>query len=402
MLGGAISLLLGFDIVLTERGAAMTIGGVVALSGGVIAVGIGLALKRLKQILVVLEARAAKPVRSAGADRPVVSMVADEARAEVASAPAEPAEPANPPRPPLAPTPPVAGGPLLPGLATAGIAGAAAIGAASVFGRGRSEESAPPPTPEPASTRPLPAWAPEPVRAEPASEHASPATQLDLPQDLEEELSRALAETTIPSGVGTSPSEPAATGRSFEEGLSELLGRTSPPLAEPAPRQDLADLLGAPGPADEKVPAQEPDGQPSSDEAADAAPMGTDVKATDADLDVPAEAWRDEPQEPEQEPGLELEAPPTAHFDDDLFVEAQEASEGANRVLDEEFAQAAEELSSEPFEAAAPATPVLGTYTIGGRTYRMFGDGSVEAVSEKGEVERFSSMDALRRHLAGA
>jgi hypothetical protein len=53
--GGAFFLLLGFDIVMTERGAAMTIGGAVALAGGVVTLGLGFALFRLTQILRALE-----------------------------------------------------------------------------------------------------------------------------------------------------------------------------------------------------------------------------------------------------------------------------------------------------------------------------------------------------------
>ncbi len=45
-----------------------------------------------------------------------------------------------------------------------------------------------------------------------------------------------------------------------------------------------------------------------------------------------------------------------------------------------------------------PSKKVLGTYNAGGRTYSMYADGSVEAATESG-VERFSSMDELRRHL---
>jgi hypothetical protein len=65
--GGAAFLLLGFDIVMTERGSAMTIGGTIALSGGVVTLGLGLALLRLTQILRALEARDA-PIGDAKPD----------------------------------------------------------------------------------------------------------------------------------------------------------------------------------------------------------------------------------------------------------------------------------------------------------------------------------------------
>jgi hypothetical protein len=55
MIGGAAFLLLGFDVVMTERGAAMTMGGVTALSGGAVTLALGFALLRLSQILRALE-----------------------------------------------------------------------------------------------------------------------------------------------------------------------------------------------------------------------------------------------------------------------------------------------------------------------------------------------------------
>ncbi len=131
MLGGAVSLLLGFDIVMTERGAAMTLGGVVALSGGVIAVGIGLALVRLNQLLRVLESRAAKPLRASAPDRPVVPIAVDEVRPPTAAP--GPVAPLSPVRAPSA------GDALIPAAAVAGVA---AIGAATVLGRPSSEEEA--------------------------------------------------------------------------------------------------------------------------------------------------------------------------------------------------------------------------------------------------------------------
>ncbi len=138
MLGGAFSLLLGFDIVMTERGAAMTIGGVVALSGGVISVGIGLALVRLNQLLGALEARAARPQRAGAPDRPVLPLAVEEARP-----PAVPIEPsiASP-----SVRPPTLGDSLAPSAAAAGIAGAAvAAGVAGGLGRPQAEEGRPTP-----------------------------------------------------------------------------------------------------------------------------------------------------------------------------------------------------------------------------------------------------------------
>ncbi len=73
--GGAFFLLLGFDIVMTERGNAMTIGGVIALSCGLILVAIGFALTRLTRILRALEARPA-PLE---ASQPAIAAAAEPA-----------------------------------------------------------------------------------------------------------------------------------------------------------------------------------------------------------------------------------------------------------------------------------------------------------------------------------
>jgi hypothetical protein len=55
--GGGFFVFLGFDIVMTERGAAMTMAGATALAGGAVTLGVGFALLRLTQILRALEAR---------------------------------------------------------------------------------------------------------------------------------------------------------------------------------------------------------------------------------------------------------------------------------------------------------------------------------------------------------
>jgi hypothetical protein len=79
MAAGAGYLLLGFDIVMTERGSAMTIGGAVALSGGVVTIGLGFAVLRLTQILRTLEATA----RSGTTDAVSASTTAGEASVAV-------------------------------------------------------------------------------------------------------------------------------------------------------------------------------------------------------------------------------------------------------------------------------------------------------------------------------
>jgi hypothetical protein len=501
MLGGAFSLLLGFDIVMTERGAAMTIGGVVALSGGVIALGIGLALVRLNQLLRMLEARAAKPVRAGGTDRPVVPIAAEDIRPPVATP-----EPAAPPHP-RQPTP--AGDLLHPTMASAGLAGAAALGAAAA-GRARLEEEVPlareplpgdrfPPT-SPVSDAPSPPAAPsssigvsdllpartaavglppevlsrddlppedlppedsspenlplermppdrlpreefsrdenlrqdlprEDLRGDLAETPALPASSIALPLDLEEELTRALAETSLPPDLPASPTvdvppaedrsfapaESAAEDRSFEDGLSKLLGRpvrpAAVPIESPPLQQDLADMLAPISPSSSAAELAEREGDPTS--FAGERPSGFVAEDMPAPLHQPIEPAPAAETSADREDGLgeesssanafgERDQTPEVdrHGDDDLFDDPSPPQPEGERDGGAEPSMAREEAAPAP--ESPPSAPVLGTYTIGGRTYRMFGDGSVEAVSEGGAIERFASMDELRKHLARA
>ena len=491
MIGGAISLLLGFDIVLTERGAAMTIGGVVALSGGVLAVGIGFALKRLNQILRALEIRSGKPVRSQVPDRPVLPIATDPQKPAVASpaldgglpepvasepvvAPdAIPATVAPPPMPPAIP-------PRLPATAAAGLAGGVAVGAGLAAGStlfGRSGPRA-----EGASLRDEQANAfngglDAPV-FDPAVEGTTPPSgsgevePKPLPLDLEEELSRALAETSIlrdpPADLEPALQEPELQAetpsdamddlpldqplpsqasqdddRSFEDGLSQLLGRRAKPTViatDPAPRDDLADLMAgldprpvgvaaasqdpqtigfAPEPAaDEDLPL-ESEAAPAVDDmselplqdqprepANDASPTPVDDATPMGDGRAASRSWQDivsrelQDVETAAAPGV---APQLAEISEAVVSadNAREEGEDAGSHASEGAGVPGSQGGSAT-EASAPKSSVLGTYTIDGRTYSMFADGSVEAVNESGEVERFASMNELRRHLAGA
>lgn len=279
MFGGGAALLLGFDIVMTERGSAMTIGGTIALSGGTVAFGIGLALIRLRQILRALESRAARLPRSAGADRPVVPIAA-----------AEPAEPMPDLRP----------------AATAFGAAAAGAGAADWAVRRSAIET--------------PSAAPDEAPAE------EPAEETPGPADLEAELARALSD-----------SDELVSTQSFADDLAEAQAR------DEVAREEAAEA--------------------SDGDAATATPAA-------------------EPPEPEDEP---------------LFADEPSA---AVPVAEAPAAPAAEAAQATPTdEPEAPRPAVLGTYNVGGRTYRMFADGSVEAVTEQG-IERFASMEELRKHLS--
>jgi len=316
MLGGGASLLLGFDIVMTERGSAMTIGGVIALSGGVVSLGIGFALFRLAKIQKALEARGGRLARPAPLDRPVVPFQEESG----APQPAREDDSA-----------------LRPALGAAVAAGAAAAASA---GHG------------------LPAPSTETIDHAAADTTAHAAA---VPADLEAELSRALSDIDSPPQ------------RSFSEGLSELLARD---FQEPAERS-------APEPG-----------------------LVGDEPTRSLLVDDNADLWAPATHAPRQSPGsVDHDMRSVSEADEAGRADADPAGEGAAREADPDSDQdpPSNEKDRETLEAEDAASPqqvVLGSYTIGDCTYRMFADGSVEAATERG-VERFSSMDELRRHLAG-
>ena len=296
VLGGATSLLFGFDIVLTERGMAMVIGGTVALSGGVVAMGIGFTLRRLSQLLASMEGpvKARRPVPT---DRPVVPMATSVVAPENMSSPENRKSPALQT-------------PILnaPGLAATGVKAAAIVGSLGLAKYTSPEADAA-------------AAIDADISAPTIRELAAQPTQKSA--DLEEELARALAET---DGAEKPPS--------FVEFLAH-------PAMKPKGR---------------KRKNQEEDPQEEQD---------------------PAQRQEDTPLLPEEARSTEIEV-------EAALAEAanQQAANGASSVV---------ETRQHP--------EILGSYTAGGRSYSMYADGSVEAVTEHG-VERFSSLEDLRQHLA--
>ena len=350
IIGGAGFLALGFDIVMTERGSAMTIGGVIALSSGVIAVGIGFALTRLSQILRVLDTRGRGGSGVGKGDRPVVPLVTSQPER---SDDASPAESATAER--TASAAAVAGG-----VAVAG--GAALVAAHGV----------PPSILAAAATA-----------ADELPPKSSAVPTVSVPPDLEAELARALSD---------SPAVPAPV-RSFGEGLSEL-------LAKPARRKHGRPLDGsgeAGGAIAPPLPVQDASasGQvPDLSSVAAAAEHGIDeVAALAAPSDLPelAEAREAEasigPGESDSSDAV-LEPKASDAFDEPA------ANPPGGLFEDSAFDDLRVGTHAPPEDAA-----VVETYNIGGRTYSMFSDGSVEAITEKG-VQRFRSMEDLRQHLA--
>jgi hypothetical protein len=355
MLGGAIALLMGFDIVMTERGAAMTIGGTVALSGGAVTVGVGFALLRLSQILRVLEARGGKAGRAGVADRPVVPIAPPEAPAGLL-----PDEPE-----------PKAAIPVAAGVTMAAAAGAAAIG----FAGSASADDRPAAIDEP------------PPRAGP------PPPVVSAPPDLEAELAQALAETD--------PPPPTPTKRSFADGLSAVLAKPIGRRGKVAKERAAKDF--EPVETQAEAPEELKDDTQPEATIADVANQDEvqleetlpEKPAVGATMAVPETAATEHASSTAaQEPETELTAPDSA--DDDA-----KDSKPASVTMPEAEAES-ESVPALPEATAIPPrlkSGVLGTYNVGGRVYSMFADGSVEAVTEAG-VERFRSMEELRRHLA--
>ncbi len=391
IVGGAISLLMGFDIVMTERGSAMTLGGTIALSGGVIAVGIGFALLRLSQILAALQERNVRGVRPVVApDRPVVPLVSPESLA-TGDRP-----------PPLDNEAGASRAGIGTGVIAAGIAASAAglasgaMGSAAISQAGTSHDEMDT-TPAPTAAVPDEDRTEIPAMSELPSPDTAPTIVVSSPpeggmRDMEEELARALAEP------GSSSLAIPVRKSAFSDSLSNLLAKPKSGKHSYGTEQvvDAERILGAHDDELTAVSGLEADRdlilvEPLlSESAAEAAAIAA---ATDGHTISPALAY---------EPG-EIREPVTG----DAAVEAMTIQpELAVAAMSEAAYSAGERPDSAPMVAAPsahaiPSMKVLGTYNAGGRTYSMYADGSVQALTESG-VERFSSMDELRRHLVRA
>jgi hypothetical protein len=218
-----------------------------------------------------------------------------------------------------------------------------------------------------------------------------PLPSLSIP-DLEDELSRALAEPFAgPSAAETAraekqpPESPAKT--SFADGLSELLDK---------PRGRKRRMPFADAPAESVEPEAPPVVEPSAPDSA----LVESGAATEGSATVETPAADDA-----SSASVEDRAPDVSGSQEVNLSEV-----AASGDLGEPDKIEAISLASQPafdvddLRTVATAAPtstgmkVLGTYNAGGRTYSMYSDGSVEAMTETG-VERFESMDALRRHL---
>jgi hypothetical protein len=380
VVGGAISLLMGFDIVMTERGSAMTLGGIIALSGGVITVGIGFALLRLSQILAALQernVRGARPVVTA--ERPVVPLI-----------PPEPVASGEKPLPPVT-EPGVNRIGLGAGAVTASIVASAAGFAASKAGAERHEAEVVPahePHASAAVHRDMPDKPEQPYLDTALVVAASPPSPGSIP-DLEEELARALAE---PEAV---PSTVPARDQSFANGLSDLLAkpRGRKRNQEPDLVADPELEVGSEQEAEFEAPSgPETDQKPDSVEASLPEPVEV-MRAVSAglherivSLDLPGAS------------GAVHETAPVDTDADALQVsetDRPQTTSPVDKLVEDDL------MVEPPSAPVMPSKKVLGTYNAGGRTYSMYADGSVEALTEFG-VERFSSMDELRRHLVRA
>ncbi len=407
MIGGAVSLLMGFDIVMTERGSAMTLGGTIALSGGLVAVGIGFALLRLSQILAVLERRGEKlPGRTSVPDRPVVPLggMENSSPMEVRASKEVPAMMEVPPGKAQS------GGGVIPAVVAAGAVAAGTAGGLAWARTGHpvissTDTDLPVRRADWAQTSDDTAAMASTIPAPLAVDDAASAVSAGIP-DLEAELSRALAEPFAqpvmdssallpldvpPAVVPTAEPEPKA---SFADGLSELLGKTrgrkrktfaidTPAIDTPAvdvPAVEISEIDHPPeeAPLLETTKAFEP--------AALSSPADIEIAEPDGALSVIKQG----------EVGLEEAAVSDVA---PLPVPAMSNSMVGVPPDDADLRTIAPLGLGDPQASIQTRAKVLGTYNAGGRTYSMYADGSVEAVTEAG-VERFASMEALRHHLS--
>jgi hypothetical protein len=368
--GGAFFIILGFDIVMTDRGAAMTTSGTIALSSGIVTLAIGLALRRLTQILRVLtlrepskpaaDVRAGQQSDPGGAPDPapahhLMPSTADPAAAQGASAQRTAA-------------------------AAAGVAavGAGALIANAVVRAAKPDPLTPPlPASEPAafgSADPAARSFPQPDhgRAEPMADGDAPAAD-ERSSDAMTELDRIL---------GFAPEEPPV--------ISDDDLANAPMVAEAAPAG--GDL------PDDMIDAR----SDAAAEADEGAPRG-DAREGDLEFLLKGEEAADPIEPPHPDDDFLNDAHPAGEADDgpdrDDGAEGDEPSPAAPAHRPEHADDSRVEAMAALPEAAAMRPMVLGSYKAGGRVYTMFADGSVEAVTEHG-VERFASMEALRAHLA--
>jgi hypothetical protein len=380
MLGGGSSLLAGFDITTTERGAAMTIAGTVALAGGAITVAIGLSLLRLSQILQVLQigvedetpevstptALAAPVIQAESAPPPVIPVslpnegLKVETEDTILTSPLKSRDQVEIPKKPgffkrsFSPveTNSSKGTLATAGLATAGLAGAAIV-AAGAAAASSSKDSF---TQELEKEFEIPAA----NDAETPQKMQDDASSLDL----EAELSRALAEDIVSEDIASEDmtasdvaeaqsvepleEEKSAEPISFNEGLTKVLskppkrGKRASLAAETAPEKDLIDTS-----------------------VEDFALLNDDNV---------------EPAEEAIDPAL----------DTTILAEI-------NDQKDEPNGNAEDDTDAAAIQNNGPT--ILGTYNAGNGTYVMYSDGTVAATTEQG-VRMFKSMEELRAHLA--
>jgi hypothetical protein len=350
MVGGAIALLFGFDIVMTERGSAMVIGGTVTLSGGAIATGIGFALHRLNQILRVLQQKNATAPRGISQqDRPTVPMSTNEPVTLPQAASTQ------------------ASLPSLTGMAATGAAvavGGLALAGHKVFSQADTDL----PAPQEASASKLDAIA---MAVEAPSISNDPAliatpTAVHSTPDLEAELSRALAETD----------HVADRDSQFTAGLSEFLSK----------------------------PRSETSVEPSTDVPNEISPQDDAVKIK---LDIAAEeqsAFDDEVQTKDDGSLYPIltqlgdETSPESNDDDDKNLNMDMIADKFDQVV-ENHAFADDEKNQDSAATPDSSRPaILRTYNAGGKLYTMYIDGSVEAITDEG-IERFATMEEFRTHL---
>jgi hypothetical protein len=299
-LGGATAVLFNFEIMMTERGMAMTISGVVALAGSAITVALGLILMRMGQLVEAFSKQGGRMPHPKTQDRPVVPVVSEK----------------------MADSAPSAAMGMTALGAAAGLGGALVVSAAS------------------------------------ASEKITETPVEVLLQDVEP------------------PTLPVATPIEFEAELQRALADVDAP-----PPEADADVLH------DLAPLADPDASPVDER--DIAPEVAVSELSDADSAQDHEAVVSDVI---SDGVTELTAVP-----EEPAAEATEEPELA--VEHAAPAPPAESASIVPEEAMPPKPAILGSYKAGGRTYTMYADGTVEAITDEG-VERFVSLDALRQHLA--
>ncbi len=354
---GGLSVYDGYSIITLERGWAEVIAGSVALTGGIVTIGLGMVLQKLQALHGLFKTSVASVrVPPAPAEAIRVAPLAASSPPPIEPLAAEP-----PPAPSVAPHMP-------PPLSAASPLTAAEASS----GQRRDVPGLWPPAPRPAApvaappARPVYAQEPEPL------EDAVPVSSAMF-----EEVETSLAAPNPPPvEEAAAPQTPRPSAAALS--LDEMWKRVTEEIERPILSRERDTAFSPPPPVEAVAPATE----------------------HPADLDASAET----PSAIEPESGIDEPEPIGEAEAEAPAVGEEAAAEPEDHVRAEAPSPTHAEPPAEERHTPPPVEPpvaepaVIGRYEAEGTAYLMFADGSIEAQSEAG-IFRFASMAELKAFI---